>query len=81
MSYHNGKRFSTKDVDNDSNAGQQCAQVYKGAWWYNHCHDSNLNGQYLGGPHASYADGVNWLAFKGHYYSLKTSEMKVRPSV
>ena len=81
MSYHNGMKFSTKDVDNDSHTNQQCAQVYKGAWWYNLCHASNLNGQYLAGPHESYADGVIWFAFKGHYYSLKTSEMKVRPTV
>ena len=81
MATHNKMKFSTKDVDNDHMGGSNCAQVYKGAWWYNACHSSNLNGQYLAGPHASYADGVNWAPFKGHYYSLKTSEMKVRPTV
>ncbi|MBN3310184.1 MFAP4 protein, partial [Amia calva] len=27
----------------------------------------------------SYANGVSWYHWKGHYYSLKTSEMKIRP--
>ena len=79
MNDHNGMKFTTKDVDNDYNPNAQCAQTYKGAWWYNNCHSSNLNGQYLAGPHSSYADGVNWYHFKGCCYSLKTSEMKVQP--
>lgn len=51
---------------------------YHGAWWYSDCHSSNLNGLYLGGPHKSYADGVNWKAWRGYNYSYKVSEMKVR---
>jgi len=52
---------------------------YKGGWWYTACHDSNLNGRYLRGPHTTYADGVNWEHWKGHYYSLKFTEMKIKP--
>ena len=74
--HHNGMKFSTKDADNDSDGGN-CAQGYHGAWWYYHCHLSNLNGRYLRGPHKSYADGVNWFTFRGHHYSLKTTEMKI----
>ena len=81
LSSHNGMKFTTKDVDNDRHSTDQCAQKFKGAWWYTACHSSNLNGQYLAGPHTSYADGVNWYHFKQHHYSLKTSEMKVRPIV
>ena len=77
LGYHNGQQFSTKDQDNDAGP-QNCAQTFKGAWWYNDCHASNLNGQYLSGTHTSYADGVNWYHWKGNYYSLKVSEMKVR---
>ena len=69
-------KFSTKNFDNDED-NRSCAQVFKGAWWYRHCHASNLNGQYLAGYHSSYADGINWVDFKGHHYSLKSSEMKV----
>ena len=74
LSYHNGMKFSTRDNDNDKTSGN-CAIVYKGAWWYNKCHYSNLNGLYLVGPHTSYANGVNWYHFKRYYYSLKTSQM------
>ena len=71
-------QFSTNNNDNDKNAAS-CAQEYKGAWWYNSCHRSNLNGLYLKGQHASHADGVNWKAFRGQKYSLKRTEMKVKP--
>ncbi|XP_075435165.1 ficolin-1-B-like isoform X1 [Ascaphus truei] len=79
FSYHNNAKFSTKDRDHDTSATSSCAQDYKGAWWYKECHVSNLNGQYLNGTHSSYANGINWLYGKGHYYSYKVSEMKLRP--
>lgn len=75
-------QFSTKDQDNDRGVRvSNCAQHYKGAWWYISCHDSNLNGLYLHGRHASSADGVNWKAFKGHHYSLKRTEMKIKTKI
>ena len=77
LSYHSDQEFSTRDRDNDA-WGYNCAETYKGAWWYRSCHRSNLNGLYLSGAHESYADGVNWLTFRGYYYSLKISEMKLR---
>ncbi|CAH3139625.1 unnamed protein product [Pocillopora meandrina] len=55
-----------------------CTEYYKGAWWYNNCHMSNLNGLYLNGPEAPYCKGVNWLTFRGYHYSLKRTEMKVK---
>ena len=78
LDYHNGQKFTTRDQDNDDAISGNCAQSFKGAWWYRRCHQSNLNGLYHGGPHSSYADGVNWWTWKGHYYSLKFTEMKVR---
>ena len=77
LGWHNGMKFSTRDRDNDVSSGK-CARSYKGAWWYRKCHVSNLNGQYLFGPHTSYANGVNWYYWKGHHYSLKFTEMKFR---
>jgi hypothetical protein len=76
--YHIGAAFTTKDSDNDHNGGN-CAIAYKGAWWYKNCHLSNLNGQYLYGTQTSYADGVIWYHWKGYYYSLKSTSMKIRP--
>ena len=70
--------FSTKDEDNDQASGTSCAILYEGAWWYNACHSSNLNGRYLNGNHSSYANGVNWAKWKGHYYSAKRAEMKIK---
>ncbi|XP_066896461.1 ficolin-1-like isoform X2 [Kogia breviceps] len=74
---HNNHAFSTKDQDNDKNT-ENCAVQYQGAWWYTNCHVSNLNGRYLGGPHESFANGINWRSGKGYNYSYKVSEMKVR---
>ncbi|XP_075041981.1 ficolin-2-like [Mixophyes fleayi] len=78
LTYHNGMKFTTMDQDNDPDISN-CAQVYKGASWYKTCHYVNLNGLYLPGKHASFADGINWYTGKGHYYSYKQSEMKIRP--
>ena len=78
LSVHDNMKFSTKDYDNDLSLNGNCAIAYKGAWWYTEGHLSNLNGLYLAGAHTSHANGVNWGGFKGHRYSLKVSEMKIR---
>ena len=85
LSNHNHMMFSTKDRDNDRKSGSgrskySCARHFKGAWWYKHCHSSNLNGLYLRGKHTSYADGVIWSHWRGYYYSLQKTEMKIRSS-
>ena len=77
LNYQNNQRFSTKDKDHDNKPGS-CAKLYIGAWWYKYCHRSNLNGKYLGGETDVYAAGVVWEHWKGFYYSLKHSEMKIR---
>jgi ficolin len=80
LSIHNGMQFSTKDQDND-NSAISCAQRFNGAWWYGDCHSSNLNGAYLRGDNPTvYAKGINWYSWRGHYYSLKKTEMKIRPA-
>ncbi|KAM9324219.1 ficolin-2-like [Gastrophryne carolinensis] len=77
MDAHSNMAFSTKDNDND-NDNSNCANTFKGGWWYKSCHHANLNGLYLQGQHDSYADGINWMTGKGFHYSYKTSEMKMR---
>jgi len=78
-----GARFSTKDQDNDNDV-RSCAYDSKGAWWYRggrytDCYRSNLNGRYEHGQQ-HYEPVVEWRAWKGNYYSLKFTEMKIRPA-
>ena len=75
---HLGQKFSTRDQDNDAGGGS-CARQFKGAWWYGACHDCNLNGRYLRGSNTTYGVGVNWRHWKGYHYSLRFTEMKIRP--
>ncbi|XP_062616867.1 fibrinogen-like protein A, partial [Saccostrea cucullata] len=46
LDYHSGMQFSTKDQDNDKWSTVNCAEKRRGAWWYNNCTTSNLNGEY-----------------------------------
>ena len=73
----NNMAFSTKDRDNDRWSSGNCAVSYTGAWWYNWCQHSNLNGKYLG--EKSNSNGVVWYTFRIDL-SLKFTEMKLRPS-
>lgn len=78
LKYHQGAPFSTRDRDNDFNPRGHCARTFHGAWWFTACHESHLNGRYHHGRHKSYGDGINWMAFRGHNYSLKFSRMMIR---
>ena len=75
---HSGQKFSTSDNDNDEH-DINCAVANTGAWWYKGCHSANLNGQYLKGVITTF-NGVSWTAWRGVKYSLKFSEMKIRPN-
>ncbi|XP_022107438.1 ficolin-2-like [Acanthaster planci] len=78
LSYQNNLPFTTKDRDNGP-AGFNCASEYFGAWWYAAgCHVSNLNGLYLSGQTFQLGLGVVWADWRGHYYSLKRTEMKIK---
>ncbi|XP_030834562.1 ficolin-2-like [Strongylocentrotus purpuratus] len=81
MWHHAGYPFSTRDRDHDG-LPEHCADKYKGGWWYNDCHRANLNGLYLKGPTTvrEHAMGVVWSKWLGNLYSLKKTEMKLRPT-
>ena len=78
LSYHRGHPFTTKDQDNDGYSSSNCAVLRKGAWWYDSCNNSNLNGYYHNGKHSG-NDGVNWGTWTGYQYSVKRAEMKITP--
>lgn len=79
MNGHDNAAFSTKDQDNDGHGADSCALTYKGAWWYNACHDVDLNGLYHKGTHTKAGEGVMWRGFKGDEESLEWTEIKIRP--
>ena len=73
-SFHNLMEFSTKDNDNDQWSDDSCAKYYN-AWWYSHCHRSDLNGLY--GVDGTI--GVYWDSWpKDSLTSLPFAEMKLR---
>ncbi|XP_065063778.1 ficolin-2-like isoform X1 [Rhopilema esculentum] len=47
LAYHSGNRWTTYDRDNDQRSNGNCATIYKGAWWYNSCYRTHLNGIFL----------------------------------
>ena len=75
--HHNGIKFSTRDNDND-NWTKNCAQNWHGAWWFDSCFYSYLNGLYHHNPVVNSGNGTIWYHWKGFYYSLKFTEMKAR---
>ena len=73
--YHTGSLFSTWDRDNDD--GSDCSRSYYGAWWYNSCYMSNLNGKYMG-PGVFNDISMNWK-WASNGESLKSTRMMIRP--
>ncbi|CAF4282739.1 unnamed protein product [Adineta steineri] len=73
----NGMKFTTKDRDNDLSPEWNCAQHFKGGWWYKQCHQANPNGER---ENNKSSEGINWFTWHGYTYSLKKTEMKIRPS-
>ncbi|XP_061167448.1 fibrinogen-like protein A [Saccostrea echinata] len=76
LDYHNGMKFSTKDQDNDNGSGFSCATDRHGAWWYNSCDHSNLNGQYATSAVSGDKYPV-WDHWKG-WEALKQTVMMIR---
>ena len=79
FSYHHGWPFTTPDEDNDFGSDGNCALKYHGGWWFKWCHKAFLNGPYIRGPNSFIGEGIIWKGFKDFRYSLKSSQMKIRP--
>ncbi|XP_054912181.1 microfibril-associated glycoprotein 4-like [Poeciliopsis prolifica] len=81
LSYHDQQKFTTFDKDQDELSGN-CAKKYLGAFWYNQGHNANPNGVYRwGADNTLHYIGVEWSAWKGVNYSLKSISMKIRPLI
>ena len=74
MDYHNSRRFTTRDNDNDASLNN-CAQQWTGGWWYILCYVANLNGQYYN-TSTTNSEGIVWARWKET--TLKLTEMKTR---
>ncbi|KAM8712150.1 hypothetical protein ACLKA7_012643 [Drosophila subpalustris] len=80
LRYQQYMKFSTYDRDND-NSINNCAAQFSGAWWYNSCMYSNLNGEYLGGEYGPELSGRGncWVPWQGIDYAYKTVKMMIKP--
>ncbi|XP_073336053.1 fibrinogen like 1B [Pagrus major] len=78
-----GMQFSTRDQDNDRYLQGSCATENEAGWWFNRCHAANLNGKFYrtGTYKGQYDNGVVWGTWRGLWYSLRHTTMKVRPLV
>ena len=68
LAYHNNAEFHTKDRDTAHN----CANKYKGAWWYVHCYNVNFNGFWA----TNDDEGMRWWSLGVN--SVTFDEMKLR---
>ena len=81
MMHHNKQAFTTKDQDNDNlHEALSCAQIHEGAWWFNACFRSHLNGLYYHYSSVAHGHGINWGELTGNdlKYSFKKSTMRIR---
>ncbi|XP_067939506.1 microfibril-associated glycoprotein 4-like [Watersipora subatra] len=69
LDYHNGMKFSTPDRDQDNNV-DNCAQEYKGGWWYNSCLFVILNRVYD-------SNGLGGIMWSCNPNQFTESEMRV----
>lgn len=76
LSYHNNMPFSTYNRDNDDRSGYNCAadSGLKGAWWFNNCWSSSLNGKY---SNNYFAGGIKYSSWRPSQ-NLKESSMMIR---
>jgi hypothetical protein len=76
----NGMKFSTLDQDNDKkNTSPSCAILREGAWWYNVCYASHLNGKYVVNDDVnSNYKAMCWWSLKYDFRSLKSTELKLK---
>lgn len=78
MTFHNNMPFSTYDRDNDRSS-LNCAahNTLKGAWWYNNCWRSSLNGKY---SRTASTGGIRYMDWTSSE-TLKKSSMMIKKTL
>ncbi|XP_062577830.1 ficolin-1-like [Saccostrea cucullata] len=76
--FHNRMKFTTKDQDNDTKKGYNCAVPLESGWWFKDCAMTNLNGHYVKAPlrKTECITWNNWISGE----ALKRTAMMTRPS-
>ena len=77
--YQNGAKFSTRLRDNDHFPNFNCAQEYQSGFWFKKCFRASLNHPYVSRSSTRAWHGIIWSTYKGESYSLKFTELKMRP--
>ena len=71
-------KFSTADQDNDTHATLNCAESFKGGWWFTECHSDHMNGQYSYTAECPYATGLHWHSWQNGYKCLKETMLLIK---
>ncbi|XP_028894068.1 ryncolin-1-like isoform X2 [Zeugodacus cucurbitae] len=71
LNRHLGYKFSTRDRDNDAHENYNCAEGWKGGWWFFKCYNCFLNGVY--------GDNVKWNKIHQNE-TLAFAQMMIRPT-
>ena len=77
--YHNNSGFSTFDYPVVAEQWN-CAEQSKGAWWYNLCLKSNLNGFNYNSEGSAAGSGIVWDSWRGMHHSLREVQMAIYPT-
>ncbi len=79
MAHVNGMAFTTKDQEHDLAPDSNCAVLYTGGWWHNHCHRGKPTGAYYT-PSDTFESGrgITWKHWKSFTVPLQTFIMAIR---
>ncbi len=72
--------FTTRDMDQDTDGFGNCAEQWRGGWWYNRCYEANINGLNYNSPTTT-PKGITWQhggARGDGYNTWKGAAMKIR---
>lgn len=82
LSYHNGRKFTTLDQDNDSLGGKNCALQKNrvgGGWWYGGCENACFTLSYANNNKGLTGEAlIQWEHWQSSAYSLKYASMMIR---